>query len=282
MSECVSIVCVSYARKALLERCLQSCIDQDYSNLEILVVVNPANDGTEEMLLQRFPQAKTIILHKNIGFFPALNIAIANAQGKYVMTVDDDAYFLQNDAISRLTDYMQNHSEVGAASVNIEGPFEHTMDRGVREINVFKTGFAMLEKKVFTTDIGFYPDAFFRSAGENYICKKLWDSGKQVVQIADIRMFHDQAQAGRSDADWKFYGIRSQVLCSIMRDPLIILPGIVASKFIRSFFLFVKWNHAWTWVKAWASITVHLAYSLSLRDPIRLKTWKKLRRMEIS
>lgn len=277
----LTIVLVTYGRRDYLKRCLDSIHGQENINFEIVVVVNPSGDGTELMLETSFPQIQRIQMHKNIGFFPALNIGIANGCAEYVMVVDDDAYFMQDDALFILLNYLKSNPETDVVSSNIEGPFENTIpDDEVRDINVFKTGFAMMPRKLFSSEIGYYPDAFFRSAGENYLSKKIWDNGKRIQMLGSVKMFHDQASTGRSDADWKFYGIRSQVLCTLMRDPLPVIPILILSKFVKSFFLFVKWGHLFTWGRAWLSIGIHIPYALHLRDPISLQTWRKIRAME--
>ncbi|MBI2359669.1 MAG: glycosyltransferase, partial [Deltaproteobacteria bacterium] len=102
MAPLVTILCVTHNRRELVLRCLESCARQDYPNLEILVVVNGSTDGSEEAIRRQFPQAKIISTHTNLGIFPALNLAIANASGDYIMNVDDDAHFIDSDAISKM------------------------------------------------------------------------------------------------------------------------------------------------------------------------------------
>ena len=94
MSESVSVVCITHGRPDFVVKCLQSCVDQNYSDKEVVVVFNPADDQTEREIRSRFRDSKILRTHKNLGFFPALNLAIANCTGDYVMIVDDDAWFL--------------------------------------------------------------------------------------------------------------------------------------------------------------------------------------------
>ena len=116
MNPKVSVVCVTYTRRDLVLKCLKSCIEQDYPSLEILVVVNPSGDGTEEAIQQTFPEIRILRTHTNIGFFPALNLAIANTSGDYIMAVDDDAYFLKMDAITNLVNAFREEPRLGAVT----------------------------------------------------------------------------------------------------------------------------------------------------------------------
>ncbi len=278
MESKVSILCVTYNRRELVLRCLKSCIEQNYSNFEIVVVVNPSGDGTEQAIQEKFPQVKLIQTHKNIGFFPGLNIAIANSAGDYIMTVDDDAYFLQKDAISNLVSEFQKEPRLGAITCNLEGPNETPVDSD-RYIDVFTTGFTMLPRKAFTEWVGYYPDLFFRSAGETYLCTRLWELEHPVKRLANIRMYHERAMQGRSDWDWKFYNLRSQVLCAVMRDPwYLVVPHLLSIKF-KSFLQYLREGHFWTWISAWISALCHFSQALRYRRPISGKTQRLLWRL---
>lgn len=276
MSNKVSILCVTYNRRDLALRCLKSCVEQDYPDLEIVVVVNPSGDGTEEAVSQAFPQVKILRTHHNIGFFPALNFAIANSRGEYLMMVDDDAYFMDPHAIRNLTTEFEKEPNLGAVTCNLEGPNETPFEGPDRYIETFTTGFTMLPRKVFTEWVGYFPDLFFRSAGETYLSTRLWELGRPVKRLAGVRMYHEKAMQGRSDRDWKFHALRSQILCSIMRDPWFLVPLSLLSKGLKSFFSYLSQGHIGIWIHAWLSAFSHLPAALRLRLPIRWETQRRL------
>lgn len=276
----VSIVIVTRNRKALLQQCLASCLSQTYKELEVIVIDNASTDDTVEMMQQKFPQVKRISMHTNLGFFPVLNIAIANSFGEYIMTVDDDAYFTTENDIEALVNCFKQDAALGAATCNLIGPKETPITKGDRYIRVFTTGFTMVSRKVFSEWVGFYPDVFFRSAGETYVCSRLWDMGKTVKRFQNIVMYHELALQGRSDRDWKFYGLRSQLLCVIMREPgLYLLPSLF-SKLFKSFFQFIKWKHTTTWFRVFFSFIGNLRTAVKLRGPVSVKTWKKFKQLD--
>lgn len=274
----VSIVCVTYNRRDLLLKCLRSCVEQDYADLEILALVNASEDKSAEAVAQEFPQVQVIETHRNLGFFPALNIAIANTRGDYIMMMDDDAYFLSADAITRLIKAFTDDPTLGAVTCNLEGPKETPVESD-RYISLFTTGFTMVPRKVFTEWVGYFPDLFFRSAGETYLCTTLWEMGKSVKRLSDVRMYHELAMHGRSDRDWKFYGLRSQILCAVMREPWYLLFPSLLSKAVKSLFQFIGWGHTLTWISAWSSALIHLPEAFCLRRPISWRTRKLLWRL---
>lgn len=275
----VSILCVTRNRCAHLLRALLSCRQQDYPHLELVIVDNASEDGTVAMIRERFPGAILIRTHKNLGFFPALNLAVANSRGAYLMTVDDDAYFQSSDAISRLVGEFGQNSQLAGLVCNLEGPHERPPIQRDRYVPAYGTGITMLDRRVFDEWIGFYPDIFFRSAGETYIAFGLWDMGRQIKQLADVRMFHDRAVEGRSIWQWEFYGVQSQILVCFMRDPWFWLPFHLAGRFCSGFVHFLRRRRLHVWAAAWTHAWLELGKALKLRRPIRWRTQRLLWRL---
>ncbi|RJP62305.1 MAG: glycosyltransferase, partial [Ignavibacteriales bacterium] len=63
----VTVNILSYNRKDELRNTLKKVYEQDYKNIEIIVVDNASSDGTHEMVKSEFPEVKLIQLEKNIG-----------------------------------------------------------------------------------------------------------------------------------------------------------------------------------------------------------------------
>lgn len=93
-SPTIAVLCVTHGRPDMLRQCLASCASQDHPRTEIVVIINPADPASEQAARAAAPAAKIFRTHRNLGFFPALNLALANTEADYVMIVDDDAWFL--------------------------------------------------------------------------------------------------------------------------------------------------------------------------------------------
>lgn len=272
----VAILCVTHGRPDYLRDCLVSCARQDYPHAELVVVVNPADAMSEAVVAEAAPRARIVRTHRNLGFFPALNLAVANTDADYLMIVDDDAKFLSDDALSRLLREFEREPSLGAVTCNLEGPSETPIGNGDEYIRAFTTGFTMLPRKAFSEWVGYIPDLFFRSAGETYLCTLLWEQRRPVKRVQDVRMYHALARQGRSLRDWRFYALRSQVLCAVMREPAAWLLPVLASKFGKSFIQYIQWRNLGTWLHAWLSALFHLAEAIRLRRPISAATRRLL------
>ena len=125
----LSIVIVNYKSKDFLEKCLRS-VKNSLKGIssEVFVVENDSGDGSYEMVEKKFPWVK-LIASPNIGFGPGNNIAMKQAQGRYVLLLNPDTEIIQEDMFSQMLDWMDKHLKVGVSScalLNTDGSIQGT------------------------------------------------------------------------------------------------------------------------------------------------------------
>ena len=118
----ISVVIVSYNVRDLLESCLQSL----YTALtdiphEVFVVDNRSDDGTVEMVRQRFPQVSLIASEENLGFARGNNLALAKARGRTLLLLNPDT-LVQEDTVSTMLRFFRENEDVGMAGCRIIKP----------------------------------------------------------------------------------------------------------------------------------------------------------------
>ena len=100
MSSLVSVCITTYNRKEFLPITLKSVLKQTYKNLEIIIVDDFSDDGTDilmhDELLKLDHRIKYIRHDENKGLAHARNTAIDNANGKYFSFCDDDDLWMPN------------------------------------------------------------------------------------------------------------------------------------------------------------------------------------------
>lgn len=116
----VSVTISSYNRKKDLIECLRSIKENDYPNLEIIIVDNGGIDGTAKAVKATFPDIKVVRTEKNLGVSGGKNLAIKNASkdSDYLFLLDDD-YVLKKNAISELVKAIDGKKEYGAATAKV-------------------------------------------------------------------------------------------------------------------------------------------------------------------
>jgi glycosyltransferase involved in cell wall biosynthesis len=86
-----SIVIPMYNRARFVARALNSCLSQDFTDFEIVVVDDGSTDGSADVV-RRFtdPRIKLVCHEMNRGVCPARNTRVAAANGEWVIYLDSD------------------------------------------------------------------------------------------------------------------------------------------------------------------------------------------------
>ncbi len=92
----ISVIIPTFNREQMLQRAVQSVLQQTYTNFELIVVDDGSTDQTA-ILLQSINDPRFIYLRQeNQGVAAARNTGIAKSQGKYITLLDaDDAWLPQ-------------------------------------------------------------------------------------------------------------------------------------------------------------------------------------------
>jgi GT2 family glycosyltransferase len=113
----VSVNILSFNRKNELRNTITKVYEQEYKNVEVLVIDNASTDGTVEMVKKEFPEVQLIQLERNIGI-AGWNEGFKVAKGDYVLVLDDDAYPGKNSLMQSIN-VMKNDPNIGIVAFNI-------------------------------------------------------------------------------------------------------------------------------------------------------------------
>src|SRR5574342_1267528 len=87
----MSIVLVCWNNKAYLDPCLKSLYEGGLkSSFDVIVVDNGSTDGSQQMLAEKYPDAKLIQNEGNVGLGKASNLGIGAADGRHVLLLNYD------------------------------------------------------------------------------------------------------------------------------------------------------------------------------------------------
>lgn len=113
----VSIITISYNQAPYLEKAILSVINQDYSDIEYIVVDPGSTDGSREIIEKYRKNIDKIIFEPDGGPSDGLNKGFKFATGDILGYLNSDDYILPG-AISCIVDYFLNHSQIDIVSGN--------------------------------------------------------------------------------------------------------------------------------------------------------------------
>ena len=117
--EKVSIVVPVYNVEKYLKRCVESLLNQTYSNIEIILVDDGSSDHCP-VLCDNYAKKddRVIVIHKkNGGLSDARNCGLLKASGEYILYVDSDDY-IERDSCEKLIVGMIENVDVVVGAYN--------------------------------------------------------------------------------------------------------------------------------------------------------------------
>ena len=118
----ISVIIVNYNVRPFLEHALAS-VTKALGGLsgEVLVVDNASDDGSVDMLREKFPGVKLIVNENNVGFARANNQAARESLGEYLLFLNPDTV-VQENTLRVMMDFFGQHPEAGLAGCKILNP----------------------------------------------------------------------------------------------------------------------------------------------------------------
>lgn len=108
----VSIITPSYNQAEFLERTIRSVLDQNYQNLEYIIIDGGSDDGSLGIIQKYSDQLAWWVSEPDQGQTDAINKGFTKAKGDILAWLNSDDTYLVN-AVSEAVDYLQSHPEVG-------------------------------------------------------------------------------------------------------------------------------------------------------------------------
>lgn len=237
----VTFVTVNYKTPNLIRQLLKGVEEANFQfPFEYILVDNASGDGTVEMVRERFPWVRVIESPKNVGYGAGNNLALAEAQGEYVMLFNPDLTVFPNEVESWI-EWMHARPEIGISGPRILNPdgtdqescyrfpnlltpvlrrtfigrlpaarksldryIMKDMDRHVEQDVDWVLGAAMLIRKTVLDRIGHFDERFFMYFEEADICRRAWSSGHRVTYAPVSRFMHYHGRESRIRFPWEF------------------------------------------------------------------------------
>lgn len=160
---------------------LESIINQDYENLEVVVFDNNSSDSTLEIIRENFPEIKIIESRKNFGFAKGHNEILSQSKGDFYACLNIDMVFDTN-FISELVKSLEEKPIYGAAGGKIK----------FWDFKVYKAGSTSKGKTNFIDTVGLkiLKSHRFEDMGQGEMDYGQFDKSREIFGVSGAAVLY--------------------------------------------------------------------------------------------
>ncbi len=148
----ISVIIPVYNTEKYLRRCLNSVIEQNYPNLELVIINDGSKDNSESIIQEyktKYPDLISYYKKENTGVADTRNFGVEKATGDYIMFLDSDDY-IDKALFENLEDYIKNDIELIKFKLQRVDNFGKTLEIVPGAIFETKTGEEGFNELYFT------------------------------------------------------------------------------------------------------------------------------------
>ena len=100
----ITVITVCHNARKTIRETVKSVLEQEYRDVEYIVVDGASNDGTQEILEEYRPRIAQIVSEPDEGIYDAMNKAWKLASGDFVGYLHADDYFADQSCVGRIAE----------------------------------------------------------------------------------------------------------------------------------------------------------------------------------
>jgi glycosyltransferase involved in cell wall biosynthesis len=234
----VIIGITSKNRVQVLPKAIESALAQTYPNKTIVVFDDASTDGTH-LLQSKYPQINWIISKEPKGLMYARNLFLDFEQADFFCSLDDDAWFLSDTAISEAIEYMKENNQIAALAFDILSPDDTEKRSPIKasfsETNIYIGCGHMLNINKAKEAGGYLKSPGFYGSEEKDLCIRLINRNYSIIKANGLYVWHDKTTIARDLAKQHRSGVCNDLVFTYRRVPLVLFVPIIIYKFISHF-----------------------------------------------
>lgn len=171
MQDRISVIVPIYNVAPFLKECVDSILNQDYENIEIILVDDGSTDNSSficDEYAKKYNQIR--VFHKeNGGLSDARNFGIRKATGKYISFIDSDDYIAKDFLSTLYKNLVDNNVQISAVGYCHVYPNDEIVYNNFRNINRI---YNEEEAQIYLNSVGYFNVAAWNKLYE----KNLFDN----------------------------------------------------------------------------------------------------------
>lgn len=144
----ISIITITYNSFNTLEKCITSVINQNYENIEYIIIDGKSTDNTINLIHKYRNEISKLISEPDHGIYDAINKGIKLATGDIVGVLNSDDFFAHNNVISEIAHQFESYLEIKGVYADVAFVDRVDIEKKVRHYSskffkpwMFKFGF---------------------------------------------------------------------------------------------------------------------------------------------
>lgn len=236
----VSVVIVNYRSASQVLECLESLYSADQAiAFEVIVVDNASGDGGAERIKHAWPQARVVVMSRNVGFAAGNNAGLSLARGTFVLLLNPDTEVPQG-VLRAVCDRLAADPRIGVIGVpqiDGDGLIAGSALRFVTPLHVFLRAFVRLDllarvikrfgmryeehaprddyecdavvgcfmamRRDLVTEVGGLEERIFMYSEELEFCHRVRRAGFKVVHMGAQSIIHRHGATTRGIPIWR-------------------------------------------------------------------------------
>lgn len=191
----ISLITVCFNAESTIERCIKSVINQNFKNIEYILVDGGSTDDTLNIIKKYKDQIPVIISEPDKGIYDAMNKGIMHSNGTVIGMLNADDYFANNEVLTDVAKaFNEQDTEIVYGDldfVNAAGKIVRKWHSGKYTHGVFNWGWmpphpTFYCKRVLFNNLGNYSLDFGTAADYELMARFMHGNNPKVQYIEKI------------------------------------------------------------------------------------------------
>lgn len=271
----ISIVIPSYNRGELVRENVEKSLLLKPAPKEIILVDDCSGDDSAAILQQLADAHESVHyyrLDENGGQAVARSVAFEKATGRYIVSLDDDSWFIDQDGLQRVWDRFEQLNQCAILSFETFAPVK-PITEAVDQL--FLVSDHITCGAAYRTEVlrqSGYHLGFLRYEGEEAdLSLKIIGLGYDIVHDCNIRVFHDYDPEKRTSATLnrvRRYAVRNDLVRAVIYFPWLTTCRLLLWRSLSHLKYALKKGYLWPTLVGYAGFFRLLFKAIAHRQPI--------------
>jgi GT2 family glycosyltransferase len=273
----VRIGIITRNRAALLPKALDSALAQDFPDKEIIVYDIASSDETPS-LREKYPQVQWLRSDERLEMIGPKNRLMSQTDADFYFSLDDDAWFLSPDELSRGVELMRANLKLAVLAYDILLPGMSPQKLAAEPVkhHQFVACGALLRRSALEK-AGYYRKlpAAYGGTEETDLCLKLLDRGYEIMTWRGLHIWHERTAVGRDRADQHRSLVCNEFCGLMMNCPLVMLPVLFPWRLASHFLAAIRNRELKSYRQGLVLFAKNFNRAMAARSPVSMKAYRE-------